>query len=105
MDGLHRSDFDLISRAIVDAVAEPRRAALVPGLEAIKRAAIDAGALGAGLSGSGPSLFAICRDRATADRVAPAMAAAVGIHIPGTPQIYVSAIGAAGARIVSTCAS
>ncbi len=105
VDALHRSDFDLMSRALVDAIAEPRRARLVPGLDAIKRAAVDAGALGAGLSGSGPSLFALCRDKHSADRVASAMTAAVLAHIPGPPQTYVSAIGVAGARVVATCVS
>jgi homoserine kinase len=105
VDGLHRSDYGLIARALVDHVAEPRRARLVPGLDSIKRAAVDAGALGAGLSGSGPSLFALCRDRSTADRVAAAMAAEARVHMPGVLQTYVSAIDAPGARIVATCAS
>jgi homoserine kinase len=105
VDALHRSDFELLSRTLVDAVAEPRRRELVPGLEAIKRAAVDAGALGCGLSGSGPSLFALCRDRASADRVAAAMTAAIAVHIPGTSHAYISAIAAAGARVVATCAS
>jgi homoserine kinase len=94
-----------MSRALVDSIAEPRRAGLVPGLDAIKRAAADAGALGAGLSGSGPSLFALCRNRQIGDRVAVAMTAAVRAHIPGVPQTYVSAVGVAGARVVATCVS
>ena len=61
VDGLHRGDFALISRSLEDTIAEPRRAPLVPGLAAIKRAAVEAGALGCSLSGSGPSLFALCR--------------------------------------------
>jgi homoserine kinase len=105
VDGLHRSDFGLISRSLEDSIAEPRRASLIPGLADVKRAAADAGALGSGLSGSGPSLFALCRDRATADRVAAAMAAAVRSRIGGDVQVYVSSIAAAGARVVSTCAS
>jgi homoserine kinase len=105
VDGLHRGDFDLIGRSLVDSVAEPQRASLVPGLEALKRAAIDAGALGSGLSGSGPSLFALCRDQATADRVATAMAAAVRTHIGGDPQTYVSPIATSGARIIAACDS
>ena len=44
--GLHRADFALISRALEDSIAEPRRAQLVPGLALIKRAAVEAGALG-----------------------------------------------------------
>jgi homoserine kinase len=105
VDGLHRGDFDLISRSLVDAIAEPLRAPLVPGLDAIKQAATDAGALGAGLSGSGPSLFALCRDEPSARRVASAIAAAVRVHIGGELQTYVSPIAPSGARIVATCDS
>ena len=100
--GLHVGDFALISRALEDSIAEPRRAPLVPGLAAIKRAAVDAGALGCSLSGSGPSIFALCRDRATADRVAPAMTAAVSKEIGGESQTYVSSISTRGAHVVPT---
>lgn len=103
VDGLHRGDFDLISRSLVDAIAEPVRAPLVPGLDALKLAAIDAGALGAGLSGSGPSLFALCRDDRSARRVAAALAEGVRTHIGGDVQTYVSPIAPSGARIVATC--
>ncbi len=102
VDALHRGDFDLLARAIEDTIAEPRRAPLVPGLAAIKRAAIDAGALGSGLSGSGPSLFALCRGIETARRVARAMTAAVVEHVRGrAPDVYVSPIAPTGARILS----
>src|SRR5688572_12954927 len=103
--GLHQSDFALISRALEDTIAEPRRAALVPGLAAIKQAAIDAGALGCSLSGSGPSLFALCHEGDVARRVAEAMTRAVKMHIGGDPQTYVSAIAPRGARVVSRCVS
>jgi len=102
---LHTSDFDLLSRALEDTIAEPRRAPLVPGLALIKRAAADAGALGSSLSGSGPSLFALCRGDETAARVAAAMTTAVKTHIGGEPQVYISRISGQGARVVSTCAS
>ena len=103
--GLHRGDFALISRALEDTIAEPRRAPLVPGLAMIKRAAMDAGALGCSLSGSGPSLFALCAGRDVAARVAEAMTATVKTHIGGDPQNYVSAIASRGAHVLSTCAS
>ncbi len=102
IDALHRSDFDLMSRSLVDAIAEPRRASLVPGLAEIKQAAAGAGALGCSLSGSGPSLFALCRDAASAQAVASAMGAAVARHIGGEPRIYVSEIAPQGARVIST---
>jgi homoserine kinase len=105
VDALHRSDFALLSRSLEDTIAEPRRASLVPGLASIKQAARDAGALGCGLSGSGPSLFALCRGVAIAEAVAAAMTAAVVQHIGGEPQAYVSPIARHGARVVSPCAS
>src|SRR5438552_2697204 len=92
VDALHRGDYALLSRALEDTIAEPRRAPLVPGLAAIKQAAIAAGALGCSLSGSGPSLFALCRDSKTAHAVAAAMTASVVEHIGGAPQTYVSPI-------------
>jgi homoserine kinase len=102
---LHRDDFALIGRSLEDAIAEPRRAPLIPGFAAIKRSAMDAGALGCSLSGSGPSLFALCEGRQTAVRVAAAMTAAVEKEIGGDTQTYISAIGSQGARIVPTCVS
>jgi homoserine kinase len=105
VDGLHRGDFALIGRALEDAIAEPRRAPLVPGLARIKAAAVEAGALGCSLSGSGPSLFALCARADQASAVAAAMVGAVREHIQGEPQTYVSAIAPRGARVLSTCAS
>jgi len=107
VDALHRSDFAQLSRSLEDTIAEPRRASLIPGFAAIKQAAVDAGALGCSLSGSGPSLFALCRDAASAQAVASAMTAAVIQHIGGEPQTYVSPIAPHGARVVSpaSCAS
>jgi homoserine kinase len=100
VDALHRADLALLSRSLEDTIAEPRRAALVPGLAAIKAAAVRAGALGCSLSGSGPSLFALCADAVGASRVADAMTAAVRAHIRGDPQTYVSPISPRGARII-----
>src|SRR6185436_11740653 len=59
VSALHTSDMALLSRSLVDHIAEPKRASLVPGLAEIKAAAMAAGALGASLSGSGPSIFAL----------------------------------------------
>ena len=105
VDGLHRGDFSLISRSLEDFIAEPRRASLVPGLAAIKRAALDAGALGCSLSGSGPAIFALCANPEAARRVADAMTVAVRAEIGGDVQTYVSPIASQGARVLSTCAS
>ena len=70
MAGLFREDWDLISRSIVDRIAEPLRAPAVPGFQEVKEAALNAGALAASLSGSGPSMFALCRGKERAEAVA-----------------------------------
>jgi homoserine kinase len=101
VDALHRGDFDLLARSLEDTIAEPRRAPLIPGLANIKKAATDAGALGSSISGSGPSIFALCRNRTIADRVAAAMTAAVQHEIGGESQTYVSSISSRGARVIS----
>jgi homoserine kinase len=102
VDALHRGDFAQLARSLEDTIAEPRRAPLVPGLAAIKQAALDAGALGCGLSGSGPSLFALCRDAQTARAVAAAMTSSVRRHIVGEPQAYVSPIATRGAHVTAS---
>jgi homoserine kinase len=95
---LHTGDFALLGRSLEDAIAEPWRAPLVPGLAEIKRAAIDAGALGCSLSGAGPSIFALCPGPSAANAVAAAMTAAVRSTIGGDVRTYVSSISARGAR-------
>jgi homoserine kinase len=66
---------------------------------------MDAGALGSSLSGSGPSLFALCVGRDTALRVAAAMESAVRASIGGHSQTYISDVAHQGARVVASCDS
>jgi homoserine kinase len=66
-------DAALFGRALDDRLAEPVRAPLLPGFTAAKRAALDAGALGCSISGSGPTAFAIAPDDALAGRIGEAM--------------------------------
>lgn len=77
VSGLYTEDYDLIGRALVDVIVEPNRSALIPGFSALKKEANDAGALGSGISGSGPSVFALCKGQETADNVKNAMAKAL----------------------------
>ena len=105
VDALHRGDLDLLGRSINDSIAEPRRAPLVPGLAAVKRAAADAGALGSSISGSGPSMFALCRNRNDAGRVGDAMSEAVVRATSAAPHLYVCDLPAKGARVVNECAT
>lgn len=98
--GLLRDDDELIASALEDAVAEPLRSARVPGFAAMRRAALDAGALGCGLSGSGPTLFALCRGERAAERIAGAMAEALAPSgVEG--DAHVTRVGARGARLLA----
>lgn len=66
-------DLALLGRAIDDRIAEPARAPLLPGFLQAKRAALEAGALGCSISGSGPTAFALSDGKAVANRIAQAM--------------------------------
>lgn len=68
----HDDDVAAFGRAVDDRIAEPARAAMLPGFAEAKRAALGAGAYGASISGAGPTLFAVVGDVATGERVAAA---------------------------------
>jgi homoserine kinase len=55
--GLMKNDYGLISRSLEDVIIEPVRSMLIPGFDKIKSRCREAGALGGGISGSGPSIF------------------------------------------------
>ena len=74
--GCYANDIELIRHGLDDVLIEPRRRAMIPGFDAVKRAALERGALGATLSGAGPSVFAWCDGEASATEVARAMQAA-----------------------------
>lgn len=98
---LHRGDWELMARSLVDEVAEPVRRDLVPGYDAMKRAALAAGAVGANLSGSGPTVFGLCRGEVVARRTAAAMEGAFR-EATGLPcRSWASPVSADGARVVS----
>ncbi|MDX1365199.1 MAG: homoserine kinase [Arenibacter latericius] len=71
--GLYTSDYELIGRSLVDHIVEPIRSILIPGFDKVKENALEAGALGCGISGSGPSIFALSRGEENALKVANAM--------------------------------
>ncbi len=74
--GCWTGDLDLVERGLEDVLVEPRRKHLIPAFDAVRDAALDAGALGASISGAGPSVFGWFRDRAAAERAASDMVAA-----------------------------
>jgi homoserine kinase len=92
---LYRGDLALLGRSLQDVVAEPVRSVLIPGFPAVKAAALAAGALGCSISGSGPSVFALCDSLERAEPVAAAMKdafAAAGLD----SDVYTSRVNAQG---------
>lgn len=97
---LTQNDTKLLATALYDGIAEPVRAPLVPHFYSLRHAALEAGALGCGLSGSGPSLFAICETKACAKAVSEAMEATC--RDKATPYtLYSAQLSSEGARILT----
>jgi len=69
ISGLHTNDYQLIADSLTDIIVEPARKILIPHFDLVKKEALKAGALGAGISGSGPTIFALCKGNATAENV------------------------------------
>lgn len=67
--GFMKNDYGLISRSLDDIIIEPVRSMLIPGFDDVKKRSIDAGALGGGIAGSGPSIFMLSEKEHTAKKV------------------------------------
>lgn len=96
----YSADLSLLSRSLTDPVVTPARIGLIPGGAVALDAALDAGALGASISGAGPSLFAMCRSERSARTTASAMAAALANHGNST-SIHISPANCPGVRRVN----
>ncbi len=96
---LHQGDLAMLGRSISDALVEPIRAPLVPAFAEVKEAALDAGALGCSISGSGPSVLAFADSDAAADTVATSMEKAFA-DAGVTCDRYVGPVNRDGARVV-----
>ena len=70
ISGFYTSDYELIGRSLHDEIVEPLRGQFIPKFDLIKRMALENGALGSGISGSGPSIFALSKGVETANRIA-----------------------------------
>ncbi len=98
--GLFTGSAASLRAGLRDGLVEPRRAHLIPGFATVKKAALDAGALGASISGGGPSVFAWFEERATAETAAPAMRTAFA-RAGFESDVFVSPVDGPAARIVS----
>ncbi|MGP1992891.1 homoserine kinase [Zobellia laminariae] len=97
--GLFTEDYDLIGRSLEDHIVEPIRSILIPGFDQVKSEALKAGALGCGISGSGPSIFAFSKGIDTANKVAKAMKEVyknIGIDY----DVHVSKINSEGIKTI-----
>lgn len=99
MIGLTSKDYSLISRSLQDKIAEPIRSAFIPGFENVRNESVKAGALGCGISGSGPTMFALSKDHATATKVGEVMQLEF-LKSNLKSEVYVSKVNQEGARIL-----
>jgi homoserine kinase len=98
---LHQDDLKVLGAAMADRVAEPARAPLINGFAEAKRAALESGALGASISGAGPTVFALCGDDLSARRVAASVQHAFE-HARVGCSVRVAHVDEVGARVVPT---
>ena len=69
VSGLFMNDYELIGRSMTDVLVEPTRAILIPDFYVLRQLALNEGAIGFGISGSGPSVFALTKDAETANKI------------------------------------
>jgi len=99
--GMMKEDYDLIGRSLVDVVAEPVRSDLIPGFDIVKKAAIENGALGCGISGSGPTIFCLCRGGVNAQQAGNAIQQQFNV-LNLNSEIYISEVNREGAYIINS---
>jgi len=96
---LSKSDYELISRSLEDFIVEPVRKVLIPHFDVLKAASLKAGALGGGISGSGPSVFMLSENLETAQKVENAMRE-IYAQTKIDFNVYVSEVNAEGVKII-----
>tara|TARA_R110002126_G_scaffold134251_1_gene278395 strand:+ start:1331 stop:2257 length:927 start_codon:yes stop_codon:yes gene_type:complete len=97
--GLFKEDYELIGRSLEDHIVEPIRSILIPGFDEVKKVSIEVGALGSGISGSGPSIFAFSNGKETALKVGNVMKSVydkIGIDY----EIHVSKVNTEGVKLL-----
>ena len=99
ISGLYTENYDLISRSLHDEIVEPYRSVLIPEFDTVREVAKKAGALGTGISGSGPSIFALSKGEKTAKAVGESMSK-VYQNTTIDFDVHVSKINATGIKII-----
>ena len=98
--GLYTKDYELIGRSLNDVIVEPARKHLIPNFDNVKNAALQNGALGSGISGAGPSIFALCKGEKIAISVAKSMDDAYA-HTGISFDIHISKVNDEGTKIIT----
>lgn len=99
ISGLYTENYDLIGRSLHDEIVEPLRSILIPEFNNVKQNAINAGALGGGISGSGPSIFSLSKGKETAEKAGEAMAKSYE-NQDIKFDVYVSKVNSEGMKII-----
>ena len=99
LEGCRSGDASIVRESLRDVLVEPRRAPLIGGFAQVKQAALDHGAMGASISGAGPSVFAWFETRAQAETAAPAMRAAFATA-GFRSESFVSPVNGPAARVI-----
>lgn len=99
VSALSKGDYDLISRSLEDFIVEPVRKKLIPNFDELKTESLKSGALGGGISGSGPSVFMLSETLETAQKVENAMRE-IYSQTEIDFNIYVSEINAEGVKFI-----
>ncbi len=97
--GFMKNDYDLIGRSLEDVIIEPVRSMLIPGFDEVKEKCKTAGALGGGISGSGPSIFMLSKDLATAEGLEKIMKE-IYTRIGLDHNTYVTTINNEGVKVI-----
>ena len=96
---LHTNDYQLIKESLVDVVVEPHRSALIPHFDVVKKAVLETGALGCGISGSGPSIYTLSEGLETANQVAETITT-IFSKTDIAFDVFVSKINTEGIKII-----
>jgi homoserine kinase len=97
---LYNGDLALLGRSLQDVVAEPVRSLLIPGFASVKTAAVSSGALGCSISGSGPSIFALCSSKETAMKAGEEMSKAF-MQAGLTSDLFLSSVNTIGPTVLA----
>jgi len=100
VSGLFMNDFELIGRSMKDVLVEPTRSILIPGFEDLRSLAMENGAIGFGISGSGPSVFSLTKDEDTAKKITKAQQQYLN-KLNINSKAFVSSVNAEGPREIN----